>query len=266
MKHKPADVRLSAGNVMQCVKSIGFALVVFSLAPARAGDIATERTQAATLGVITVLQTATAEIQGIVGNIEALETKAGELINQIPGAIADLPLVGDIFELLDDVEGIMEAGTELAYSADNLEAFMRDRFKTYDDYLEAIRDDGGIVKESFDNRFREWNDGHRDSIRTIMSAHGFHSEQVANEQVRLETLERLSRTSQGRMQAAQVGHQIAIEEVKKMHKLRELIMEQSNLHASYFATKQAMDAENEAATTYITERRQIVPIDNGRGY
>lgn len=251
---------------MLSLKIIIITLMGFSIAPARAGDIATERTQAATLGIITVLQTATAEIQGIVGEIEALETQAGDLINQIPGGIADLPIVGDIFALLDDVEGIMEAGTEFAYSADNLEAFMRDRFKTYDDYLQAIRDDGGIVKANFDNRFRQWNDGHRDSIRTIMSAHGFHSEQIANEQVRLETLERLSRSSQGRMQAIQVGHQIAIEEVKQMHKLRELLMEQSNLHASYFATKQAMDAENEAATTYLTERRQIVPIDNGRSF
>ena len=248
------------------LKPVAFALLIFFSTPAPAGDIATERTQAATLGVITILQTATAKIQGIVGNIEELETKAGELIDQIPGATADLPDVGDIFEMLDEVEGIMEAGTELAYSADNLEEFMRDRFQTYDDYLQAIRDDGGIVKENFDQRFREWNDGHRDSIRTILSAHGFHSEQIANEQARLETLERLSRTSQGRMQAAQVGHQIAIEEVKQMHKLRELLMEQSNLHASYFATKQAMEAENEAATTYLTERRQNVPIDNGRGY
>lgn len=237
-----------------------------SVVPARAGDIATERTQAATLGIITILQTATAEIQGIVGKIEELEDTAGELIDQIPGGIADLPIVGDIFALLDNVEGIMEAGTELAYSADNLEGFMRDRFKTYDDYLQAIRDDGGIVKANFDNRFREWNNGHRDSIRTIMSAHGFHSEQIDNEQARLETLERLSRTSEGRMQAIQVGHQIAIEEVKQMHKLRELLMEQSNLHASYFATKQAMDAEKEAATTYLTERRQVVPVDNGNGY
>ena len=206
---------------------------------ARAGDIATERTQAATLAIITLLQTATNEIQGIVGEIEALEEKAGELIAQIPGGIQDLPVVGDIFDLMDDIEQIIEAGTGLAYSANNLEQFMLERFQTYDDYLQAIRDDGGIIKANFEARFVEWNNGHRDAIRSIMNAHGFHSEQIDNEQARLETLERMSRTSEGRMQAIQVGHQIAIEEVKQMHKLRELLMEQSNLHASYFATKQA---------------------------
>lgn len=240
-------------------------LLVIS-AQSSAGDIATERTQAATMGIVTLLQTATREIQNIVGEIEDLERTAGDLIAQIPGGIADLPVVGDIFDLLDNVEQIMEAGTEMAYSANNLEAFMLDRFQTYDDYLQAIRADGGIVRANFETRFEEWNNGHRDSIRTIMTAHGFHADQLANERTRLETLEGLSRTSQGRMQALQVGHQIAVEEVKQMHKLRELLMEQSNLHASFFATKQAMEAEREAAVTYITERRQVVPVDDGKGY
>ena len=236
------------------MKVTRFYLVVFLLLATsfvRAGDIATETTQGATLGIITLLQTATSEIEGIVTEIQELEDTAGALINDLPGAIDQIPIVGDIFDLLNQVEGIIEAGTELAYSADNLEIFMRDRFQTYDDYLDAIRADGGIIEANFDQRFREWNDGHRDSIRTIMTAHGFHSEQIANEQTRLQTLETLSRTSEGRMQALQVGHQIAIEEVKQMHKLRELLMEQSNLHASYFATKQAMEAEKEAVTTYL---------------
>lgn len=240
-------------------------LVIFSNSRLIAGDIATERTQAATLGIITLLQTATAEIENIVGEIENLEERAGELINQLPD-YANIPAVDDIFQLLQGIEGVIEAGTGLAYSADNLEQFMLDRFQTYDDYLTAIRTDGGIIRANFEARFEEWNNGHRDAIRDIMRAHGVHSEQLATEQTRLETLERMSRSAEGRMQAIQVGHQIAVEEVKQMHKLRELLMEQSNLHASYFATKQAMDAEKEAAVTYITERRQIVPVDDGLGY
>jgi len=245
-----------------------FAVWVFTISQAgMAGDIATERTQAATLGIITFLQDATFEIQEIVGRIEVLEETAGDELENLLGRIPEeLPIVSDIFDLLNDVENIMEAGTELAYSADNLEAFMLDRFQTYDDYLQAIRDDGGIVKSSFENRFRDWSDGHRDSIRTIMTAHGFHSEQINTETARLETLTELSRKSEGRMQALQVGHQIAVEEIKQMHKLRELLMEPSNLHASFFATRQAMDAEREATTTYILERRQVVPIDDGQGY
>jgi len=241
-------------------------LLIFTSGHARAGDIATERTQAATMGVVTILQTVTAEIQGIVTEIERLEGVAGSLINQIPGGIANLPVVDDVFVLLDQVETVMEAGTGLAYSADNLEQFMLARFQTYDDYLTAIRNDNGIIKQNFETRFRDWNTGHRDAIRTIMKAHGIHANQIATEQSRLQTLERLSRTSQGRMQAIQVGHQIAIEEVKQMHVLRELLMEQSNLHASYFATKQAMDAEREATVTFITEQRQNVPINDGKGY
>ena len=231
-----------------------------------AGDIATERTQAATLGIITFLQTATNEINDTVGKIQTLENQAGALIAQIQGGIAGLPVVQDLFQILNGVQNVIETGTGLAYSATNLEAFMRQRFDSYDNYLGQIQADGGIIRASFEQRFKEWNDGQRDAIRNIMKAHKIYADDINTEQARLQTLERLSLNSDGRMQALQVGHQIAIEEVKQMHKLREILMEQSNLHASYFATKQAMEAEKEAADTFITERTQVVPIDDGKGY
>ena len=235
----------------------------------KAGDIATERTQAATLGIVTLLSTVTATITGVVEDIEGLERRAGALINDIPGLAENIPIVGDVFEIFDDIEEVIEAGTGLAYSAGDLEDFMKERFDTYEDYLTAIREDaaedGGIIRERFVERFEEWNNGHRDALRNIMKAHGVHADQLETAEDRLDTLATMSRTSQGRMQAIQIGHQIAIEEVKQMHTLRELLMEQSNLHASYFATKQAMDAEREAATTFILEGA-LVPIDDGKGY
>lgn len=243
-----------------------FTALLLVMPVAWSGDIATERTQAATLGVITTLQTATSKIQETVDRINTLENTAGELVRDIPGMVERIPGVEDVFVLMREIESVIEAGTDLAYSSDNLETFMLDRFQTYDDYLQAIIDDGGIIRASFETRFKDWNSGHRDAIRSIMKAHGIHSDALATEETRLQTLASLSSESEGRMQAAQIGHQIAIEEVKQIHKLRELMMEQNNLHASYFATKQAMDAEREATTEYITRRRQVVDVTDGKAY
>jgi len=233
----------------------------------KAGDIATERTQATTLAITTLLSTVTATISGVVKDIEQLEADAGKLLRL--GQLEELPVVGDVFEIFDDIEEVIEAGTGLAYTAGDLEDFMKERFDTYEEYLIAIgedaAEDGGIIRERFVERFEEWNNGHRDALRNIMKAHGVHANQLETAEDRLDTLATMSRTSEGRMQAIQVGHQIAIEEVKQMHTLRELLMEQSNLHASYFATKQAMDAEREAATTFILQG-ELVPIDDGKGY
>jgi len=239
------------------------AAIVMTSSSAFAGDIATERTQATTMGIITWLNTATQEIQGIVAEIEGFEETAGELLRD---AAHDLLPIEDIFELMAEAERILETGNQMAYSADGLEDFMQEKFKTYGDYLQAIRDDGGIIRESFENRFKEWNSNHRTAIRQIMASHNFHADQIETSQARLETLQELSRTATGRMQAAQVGHKVAIEQVKQIHELRSIIMEQSNLHASFFAHKQAMEAEQSAATEYLVERREghgVVDTDNG---
>ena len=59
------------------------------------------------------------------------------------------------------------------------------------------------------------------------------------------------------MQALQVASEIAGEEIQQLNALKEIIMEQSNLHASYFATKAAMDADAEAQSSWM--RRDLMP-------
>jgi conjugal transfer/entry exclusion protein len=52
------------------------------------------------------------------------------------------------------------------------------------------------------------------------------------------------------MKVLQIGQEIATEELKQLHSLKEIMMEQSNLHGSYFAMKQSMQAQKEAVDTW----------------
>ena len=53
------------------------------------------------------------------------------------------------------------------------------------------------------------------------------------------------------MEALQIGQEVATEELKQLHSLKEIMMEQGNLHGSYFAMKQSMQAEKEAVDTWV---------------
>jgi len=65
---------------MNYIKSVIVSLLAVSMS-ATAGDIATARTQGATLGIITALQGATDIIKDVVGQIRELENTANRLVH-----------------------------------------------------------------------------------------------------------------------------------------------------------------------------------------
>ena len=229
-----------------------------------AGDIATERTQAATAALVTLMQQATDAIREIEEQIGVLEERAARHMHQLPG-FDTLPSVDDVFLLLQSVEEVIEEGEALAHTYDGLEQFMEERFDDYDTYLAIITEWGELDEEGMRDKFRVWSKTHMDTITQTLQAHGIHAQQIETAQARLQTLQNMSRSADGRMQAIQIGHEIATEEIKQLHQLKEIIMEQSNLHASYFAVRQAMRTEREAANAWI--QREIYPtiVGNEQG-
>jgi len=224
--------------------------VTLSLVPPTAisGDIATERTQAATGVVITLISQINEKIKDITGLIHRVEELANAanpriLLDSIPG-------VSEIFAMFDDIQNTITAGEAIAHSAANLERLVTDRFGTYETYLNAIRTDGAINPLDMQTKFRNWSQTHQDTIKNTLMAHGIHAREVDNAELRLQRLQSLSRSADGRMKALQIGQEIATEELKQLHGLKEIIMEQSNLHGSSFAMKQSMEAQKEAVDTW----------------
>lgn len=231
----------------------------------KAGDIATERTQVATATIVEFIRQANEAIQKLETEISQLENKAALLVKDLPGSEA-MPGVEDVFLVLTSLEQIVREGDALAHTYDGLEEFMEKRFDTYNTYLNIISDQWGELNEgAMREKFQVWNQTHMDTITQTLVAHGIHAHQIDSAEARLATLQELSRNAQGRMQAIQIGQEIATEEIKQLHQLKEIIMEQSNLHASYFAVRQAMQSEKEAVNTWI--QREINPtiVGNEQG-
>jgi len=181
---------------------------------AAAGDIATERTQAATGAVITV-------------------------ISQINEKIKE------VTEFISEIEGMANA-----VNPEALETFITDRFGSYEVYLAKLNADGRIDELDLRTKFRNWSQTHQDTIKNTLMAHGIHAQEVDDAELRLQRLQTLTRSADGRMKVLQIGQEIATEELKQLHSLKEIMMEQSNLHGSYFAMKQSMQAQKEAVDTW----------------
>ncbi len=226
-----------------------FLTALLTATTASSGDIATERTQAATGAIIGMIQQINTQIQEVTGMIREIEeaANAADPRNQIK----TLPGVADIFQIFNDVQAVVTAGEGLAHTAGTLENFMDERFSTYEIYLDKIRTDGRIDEVDIRQKFRDWSQTHRDTIRNTLVAHGLHAQEVDDAEARLQTLQTLTRSATGRMEALQIGQEVATEELKQLHSLKEIMMEQSNLHGSYFAMKQSMQAEKEAVDTWV---------------
>jgi len=209
--------------VKYLILSSGLLMAAFT---ATAGDIATERTQAATGAVITVISQINREIQEVTDLIRGIEEAANAvnpraLLNTIPG-------VDDIFTMFDDVQAVVSAGEGLAHSAANLETFITDRFGSYEVYLAKLNADGRIDELDLRTKFRNWSQTHQDTIKNTLMAHGIHAQEVDDAELRLQRLQTLTRSADGRMKVLQIGQEIATEELKQLHSLKEIMMEQSS--------------------------------------
>ncbi|MGJ8530072.1 P-type conjugative transfer protein TrbJ [Maritalea sp.] len=235
------------------MKSLITLFTLSLIAPvAFAGDIATERTQAATGVIVAKIQQISDTISTAEAAIQDYEKLANNKIGELLGNNFNLiPGVGDVFTILRNIEDVVREGEALAHTYADLDTFMRDRFGGFDKYYDLVTAAGGIDRGDMNQRFEDWSTSHLDTIKNTLKAHGLHTADVATSEARLSTLQNLSRSASGRMQALQIGQEIAVEEIKQIHSLKEIIMEQSNLNASYFAMKQSMKAEKEAFDSWI---------------
>lgn len=235
------------------------AVLTFAICSAsRAGDVATERTQAVTGLITAYISVINDAISTATDIIQQYEELAGLKETFENWDWEDLLESDEFFEIFGELEEVVRQGQALGHTVEDLEVFMAEKFDTYEGYLEVITDMGEIDEPTVLARIEDWNQSHLDTIRNTMTAHGMHLEAIDASEERLAQLERESRSADGRMQALQVGAEIAQEEVQQLNALKEIVMEQSNLHASYFATKAAMESDQSARERWI--RRDLMPV------
>lgn len=201
-----------------------------------------------------------AELVGIAGQsgiqIDNQVTQIAHQVEQIQNQLkiyenmlqntAKLPdqIWGQVKDDLAQLQSIVGQGEGIAFSMGNLDDVLKQRFQSYSDFLEKPLDG-----ESFSTAYQGWSETNRDTIAGTLKAANLTAEQFSSEEGTMAQLRAMSGTSVGQMQALQVGHQIAAQQVAQMQKLRGLVSQQMTMMGTWYQSEQTLrdnaQAENE---------------------
>ena len=106
-----------------------------------------------------------------------------------------------------------------------------------------------------------------DTIVASMRAAQLQERQFATEEELMNTLQLMGETAGGRMQAIQIGNQIAAQQVRQTQKLRALVMAQMQMQASFMAF-QANEKDNDQARSekYFREDGSRINVHRGQRF
>lgn len=165
---------------------------------------------------------------------------------------------GTTAEALQSLALVVQQGDALAYSLNNIDQTFREKFATYESYLIDRPDFDGSM---FATKYRDWSTTNRDTVASAMAAVGLQNEQYSSEEATLQTLQNMSQTSVGRLQAIQAGNQIAAQQVRQLQKLRQLLMTQMQMQSAFMATQ----SDKESVQSAQSEKYYQKPVDARAG-
>jgi P-type conjugative transfer protein TrbJ len=156
---------------------------------------------------------------------------------------------------------ILAQAKSLSFAASDLDAQFARKYSDYKTYVAQQPD-----AETLGARLQQWSEDTNDSVLTTLKAAGLSARQIEGEEDRyLQSLERLAETAEGRMQAIQVGNQIAMAGARQTQKLRHIMLIQVQLLAG-FVQRQSDHEATEAAAWRNFSKPLDLPAGNGRRY
>lgn len=138
------------------------------------------------------------------------------------------PIQQDLMGLQQSVQG----GQAISYAMGNLDSQFTSKFGGY----------GYHPTQNYAQDYANLAQTSLDSTQHALDAAGLQSSQFSTEQGLLDQLNTMSQSSDGQLQAVQVGNQIASEQIQQLMKLRELMMADMQSKAAFQATQTQMAA------------------------
>ena len=175
---------------------------------------------AAVLQRVTIIAQQLEQLQNMIQNTE-----------NFPAGTWDAEALPKLIELGD----VIKQGNAVAYRMADLDGAFQRRWPGY------------VPPEDFNGSYGLWTTSTLDTIRGVLRSSQLQADGFLAEETRLQSLQALSDTSVGRMQAIQAGNMIAGEEVEQLRKLRQLVMAQSNAQTVYMANQTNKEAQETAS-------------------
>jgi len=162
----------------------------------------------------------------LIGSLEKqvlmVENQLTQIANEVKhGLTIPNQLFGTVASDIANLNQIVRTGQSLSYTMSNLDGNFRLRFPGY------------ASTTNYGQSYQSWSQTSLDSIRGALNAAGLQNSQFNSEQALLQTLQGQSMTAVGRMQAIEVGNQIAENQAEQLMKLRQLMMADMQSKAAY---------------------------------
>src|SRR6202167_1385565 len=144
---------------------------------------------------------------------------------------------GSIQADINALAQIVQGGQALAYSLGNLDQLFRSTYPGY-----------GTTPTVYYANYQNWSQTSLDTTLGALRAAGLQSQQMQSEETVIRSLESMSQTADGQMQALNVLGQISDQQVQQLMKLRELMMADMLSKQEYMGAIIQQQADDQAAT------------------
>jgi P-type conjugative transfer protein TrbJ len=204
-------------------------------------------------GVPGVFATEYTQILNYLQLIGSLEKQVLMVENQLT-QIADMAkhgvtitnqLFGTVASDISNLNQIVKTGQSLSYTMSNLDGTFRLRFPGYSS------------STNYGQSYQTWSQTSLDSTRGALNAAGLQNSQFSSDQALLKTLQGQSQSAFGRMQAIEVGNQIAENQAEQLMKLRQLMMADMQSKASYQGALVQAEATRQANSDLFFGQTQM---------
>jgi len=196
----------------------------------------------AKLNLVTSLKTATMviqQVQQIKNQLQAIQYQATNL-KTLSGQNWD-----NARQSLNQLASAMQQGNALAYSASNVDQQFKKQFPGY------TGEQGGTT--DYSGQYQKWVQTNQDTMNGVIDQINASYEQQSQEEALDQLLAQKAKTPQGRMQALQVGNEIAAEQIAQMQKLKATMMAQANAQAEYYAYQAQKDAAKQQSVDAVVK-------------
>ncbi len=180
--------------------------------------------------------TALQMIESVIHEVEMIANQVRQIENMIQNTRNYGQGVWDADALprLVRLGGVIDQEQAIAYTMANVDGLFRQRYPGYRPVTDWSRE------------YDTWTRTTLDTLRGALNSVRLHGEDFATEQARLQALQAMSDTAEGRMQALQLGNMMAGEQLQQLVKLRQLMMAQINAQNVYMANQTNRDAQRAA--------------------
>ena len=193
-------------------------------------------------------------VQLIMGYIRQgiqLQTQMQQLTEQLKqGRVTPQQIFGSIQVDLAQLAQVVQGGQALAYSMGNLDAQFRNTFPGY-----SSRTSG------YFNDYKKWSQTSLDTTLNTLRAVGLQGQQLNSAQSVLAQLRTMSMGAGGQMEAAEVGNQIAEQQVEQLMALRQLMLVDLQSKQAYQAEQIQKEQADKAALEQLFGTQPLVTSD-----